>query len=125
MPEIERRALMKGAALSALAFTAGGAEVQVEGDDSPVVRVVATDVFPPAVPSGLQAVASGVGQAPFVDLIWAPDAEARDVRTELHDRRREFRARAFFSELGIRRVALMAIRVAEVHSRPRRMIELV
>ena len=54
----------------------GGAEFQVEGDDTPVVRVVATDVFPPAVPSGLQAVASGVGQAPFVDLIWAPDAEA-------------------------------------------------
>jgi hypothetical protein len=54
----------------------GGTEVQVEGDDTPVVRVVATDVFPPAVPSGLQAVASGVGQSPFVDLIWAPDAEA-------------------------------------------------
>ena len=54
----------------------GGAEVQVEGDDTPVVRVVATDVFPPGVPSGLQAVASGVGQPPFVDLIWAPDSEA-------------------------------------------------
>ena len=54
----------------------GGAESQVEGDDTPVVRVVATDVFPPGVPSGLQAVASGVGQPPFVDLIWAPDSEA-------------------------------------------------
>jgi hypothetical protein len=54
----------------------GGTEAQIEGDDTPVVRVVATDVFPPAVPSGVQAVASGVGQAPFVDLIWAPDAEA-------------------------------------------------
>jgi fibronectin type 3 domain-containing protein len=34
------------------------------------------DVFPPAVPSGLQAVASGVGQSPFIDLIWAPDTDA-------------------------------------------------
>ncbi len=47
-------------------------ELQVEGDDSPVVRLVAHDVFPPAVPTGLQAVASGEGQKPFVDLIWAP-----------------------------------------------------
>jgi hypothetical protein len=54
----------------------GAAELQVESDDTPVVKVVATDVFPPAVPSALQAVASGVGQPPFVDLIWAPDAEA-------------------------------------------------
>ncbi|MBZ5720596.1 MAG: hypothetical protein LAO03_09470 [Acidobacteriia bacterium] len=54
----------------------GGAELQVEGDDTPVVKVVAADVFPPVVPSGLQAVASGVGQSAFVDLIWAPDAEA-------------------------------------------------
>lgn len=47
-------------------------EVQVEGDDSPPLRVIAHDVFPPAVPKGLQAVASGEGQKPFVDLIWAP-----------------------------------------------------
>lgn len=47
-------------------------ELQVEGDDSPVVRVVAHDVFPPAVPTGLQAVGSGEGQKVFVDLIWAP-----------------------------------------------------
>jgi len=47
-------------------------QVQVEGDDSPEVKVFAHDVFPPAVPSGLQAVFSGPGQKPFVDLIWAP-----------------------------------------------------
>ena len=34
------------------------------------------DVFPPAVPTGLQAAFSGVGQAPFIDLVWAPDTEA-------------------------------------------------
>jgi hypothetical protein len=48
----------------------------VEGDDSPAVRVYAHDVFPPAVPAGLQAVASGVGQPPFIDLIWSPDNDA-------------------------------------------------
>ena len=47
-------------------------EVVVEGDDSPVVKVFAHDVFPPSVPSGLQAVFSGPGQASFIDLIWAP-----------------------------------------------------
>ena len=53
-----------------------GGEAQVEGDDSPQVRIVAHDVFPPAVPSGLQAVYSGEGQKPFVDLIWAPVTDA-------------------------------------------------
>src|SRR5277367_527951 len=51
-------------------------EIQVEGDDSSVVRVVAHDVFPPAVPSGLQAAYSGEGQKPFIDLIWAPVTNA-------------------------------------------------
>jgi hypothetical protein len=54
----------------------GKPELQVEGEDTPTVTVLAHDVFPPAVPSGLQAVFSGVGQAPFVDLVWAPDTEA-------------------------------------------------
>ena len=47
-------------------------EVQVEGDDTPPVRVVAHDVFPPSVPTGLQAAYSGEGQSPFIDLIWTP-----------------------------------------------------
>jgi hypothetical protein len=47
-------------------------EVQVEGDDTPPVRVIAHDVFPPSVPAGLQAAYSGEGQKPFIDLIWAP-----------------------------------------------------
>jgi hypothetical protein len=47
-------------------------EMRVEGDDTPVVRVFADDVFPPAVPAGLQAVFSGPGQQPFIDLVWAP-----------------------------------------------------
>ena len=51
---------------------------QVEGDDSSSVRVVAHDVFPPATPTGLQAVFSGPGQKPFIDLIWAGNSE-RDL----------------------------------------------
>jgi hypothetical protein len=54
----------------------GKPEFEVEGDDTPVVQVFAHDIFPPAVPTGLQAVFSGVGQAPFVDLVWSPDTEA-------------------------------------------------
>jgi hypothetical protein len=50
-------------------------ELQIEGDDTPDVKVFADDVFPPAVPSGLQAVYSGPGQPPFIDLIWAPDTD--------------------------------------------------
>jgi hypothetical protein len=48
---------------------------EVEGDNSAPVTVFANDVYPPAVPSGLQAVFSGVGQKPFVDLTWAPNTE--------------------------------------------------
>jgi hypothetical protein len=54
----------------------GKPEASVEGDDTPKVRVFAHDVFPPAVPSGLQAVFSGPGQQPFIDLIWAPVTDA-------------------------------------------------
>jgi hypothetical protein len=50
-------------------------EVQVDGDDTGVVRVFAHDVFPPSVPEGLQATFSGVGQQPFIDLLWAPDMD--------------------------------------------------
>ncbi len=51
-------------------------EVQIEGDDATPVQVFTRDVFPPGVPAGLQAVSSGLEQQPFVDLIWAPDADA-------------------------------------------------
>ncbi|MGA7513392.1 MAG: hypothetical protein WBW46_10905 [Candidatus Sulfotelmatobacter sp.] len=54
----------------------GKPEVSIEGDDTPEVKVFADDVFPPAVPSGLQAVFSGSGQQPFIDLIWAPVPDA-------------------------------------------------
>lgn len=50
-------------------------EATVEGDDSAEVEVFAHDVFPPAVPTGLQAVFSNAAQ-PGVDLVWSPDADA-------------------------------------------------
>jgi hypothetical protein len=52
-----------------------GIDQQVEGEDTVSVRVFAHDVFPPATPSGLQAVFSGPGQKPFIDLVWAPNTE--------------------------------------------------
>lgn len=52
------------------------AVLEVEGDDTPQIKVFAHDVFPPAVPAGLQAVYSGEGQKPFIDLIWAPVTDA-------------------------------------------------
>ncbi len=51
-----------------------GDAIEVEGDDASV-NVDVHDVFPPAVPTGLQAVFSGVGQKPFMDLTWAPNLE--------------------------------------------------
>jgi hypothetical protein len=54
----------------------GKPDVEFESADTPAIKVFAHDVFPPAVPTGLQAVFSGVGQQPFIDLIWAPDTDA-------------------------------------------------
>jgi hypothetical protein len=51
-------------------------DAQVEGDDTPEVSVFAHDIFPPASPSGLQAVFSGENQQPFIDLIWNPNTES-------------------------------------------------
>ncbi len=68
--EWEKTYLYRIAVVTVVPQTKG--ELQVEGNDSSSVRVVAHDVFPPAVPTGLQAVASGEGQKLFVDLIWAP-----------------------------------------------------
>jgi len=47
-----------------------------EGDDSPAQKVFTKDIYPPAIPTGLQAVFSGPGQPPFIDLLWAPDSDA-------------------------------------------------
>jgi hypothetical protein len=64
------------AAVVTVVSEAAGPALEIEGDDTPDVLVFAHDIFPPAVPAGLQAVSSGVGQQPFVDLIWSPDSDA-------------------------------------------------
>jgi len=64
------------ATVVALIHEEGKPDAQFEGDDTPEEKVFAHDVFPPAVPTGLQAVFSGPGQQPFIDLIWAPDTDA-------------------------------------------------
>ncbi len=74
--EWERTYDYKVAALTILPPATGRAQTEVEGDDSPVVHVTAHDVFPPVRPGGLQAVFSGVGQKPFIDLSWDPNSES-------------------------------------------------
>lgn len=49
---------------------------EVEGDDSNVATITTKDVFPPAVPTGLQAVFSQVGPKSFIDLTWNPNTDA-------------------------------------------------
>ena len=53
-----------------------GVNMSVEGEDSEPVAVFTRDIYPPAEPSGLQAVFSSVGQKPFVDLSWTPNMES-------------------------------------------------
>ena len=40
------------------------------------MKIFAHDVFPPATPSGLQAVFSDGSPHPFIDLVWSPDLDA-------------------------------------------------
>jgi hypothetical protein len=73
--EWESTYFYRGAVVSVMEAT-GKAAIDVEGDDTPEIKVFAHDVFPPGVPSGLQAVFSGPGQEVFIDLIWAPVSDA-------------------------------------------------
>ncbi len=49
---------------------------EVEGEDSTPIEVFAPDIFPPAVPSGLEAVFTNAGNQSFMDLIWTPHTDA-------------------------------------------------
>lgn len=49
--------------------------IEVEGDDSPGVEILAHDAFPPAVPQNVQAVFAGAAQN-FIDLTWTPVTDA-------------------------------------------------
>ena len=58
--------------------TAEGKQIELDGELSGPIRIAAEDIFPPSVPEGLAAVATGAtGGAPAsIDLSWQPDAEA-------------------------------------------------
>jgi hypothetical protein len=49
--------------------------IEINGEDSPALKVFAHDVFPPERPKSVEAVFSGVGQQPFIDVTWAPNTE--------------------------------------------------
>jgi hypothetical protein len=54
----------------------GSRKGEIEGDDSPVATIFAHDSFPPAAPSGVQAVYTAVsGQPSFIDITWTPNTE--------------------------------------------------
>ena len=48
----------------------------IEGDDSTIAEILAHDSFPPAAPTGLQAVFSAMPQNSFIDLTWTANTEA-------------------------------------------------
>jgi hypothetical protein len=73
--EWEKTYFYRGTGVSVVK-AAGKTAVEVEGDDTPEVEVFAHDIFPPAVPTGLQAVFSGPGPQAFIDLIWSPVTDA-------------------------------------------------
>jgi fibronectin type 3 domain-containing protein len=49
---------------------------EILGDDSAPITVAVRDVFPPAAPTGLQAVFSGDPRRLFIDLAWTPNNES-------------------------------------------------
>jgi hypothetical protein len=61
-----------------LRVTVDGKTLELAGELSPSVRVETNDVFPPAIPTGLAAVASlgENGGETAIDLSWLPDTEA-------------------------------------------------
>ncbi len=59
-------------------FALGGQEYEVRGDQSEPQTIGFRDVFPPAAPSGLQAVYAGVPGQDAIDLSWNPEQE-RDL----------------------------------------------
>ena len=55
-------------------LAAGGQPVEVQGSPSTAIVVTTTDVFPPAVPQGLVAVADAAAGA--IDLSWSPNTDS-------------------------------------------------
>ncbi len=53
----------------------GNRKGEIEGDDSPTVDVLAHDSFPPANPTGVEAVFSAAAPNSFIDLTWSANTE--------------------------------------------------
>jgi predicted RecA/RadA family phage recombinase len=53
----------------------GNRKGEIEGEDSPIVDVLAHDSFPPANPSGVQAVFSAAAPNSFIDITWTANTE--------------------------------------------------
>lgn len=53
----------------------GSRKGEVEGDDSPTASVFAHDSFPPATPTGAQAVYSALPERAFIDITWTPNID--------------------------------------------------
>jgi hypothetical protein len=56
-------------------WSRGAQKGEVEGEDSPTATILAHDTFPPAAPTGLQAVFSGLLEHPGIDLTWTPNTD--------------------------------------------------
>ncbi len=71
-------------------ITVDGETLELDGVVSSPIRVDAVDVFPPAVPTGLAAVATGAdaanGTPASIDLSWQPDADADLAGYEVYRR---------------------------------------
>jgi len=74
--EWEKTYEYKIAPVTEISAAAGRQPSEIEGDDSSIVSITVHDIFPPARPTGLQAVYSGTGREPFIDLTWAPNMES-------------------------------------------------
>jgi hypothetical protein len=77
----------------------GGTPVEVEGDDSSTVEILAHDSFPPAAPTGVQAVASSGGGQSFIDLTWTLNGEADLAGYNLYRREGDAQPQKINSEL--------------------------
>src|SRR5439155_18808478 len=64
------------AGLTRVIASDGKTLAEFEGQDSPAAIVAAHDIFPPPVPTGLQAVYSSLESRRFIDLTWSPQIES-------------------------------------------------
>jgi len=92
-------------------------EVVFDAASSVPLEVITHDVFPPAVPTGVQAVFSGpfAGQQPSIDLTWNPDSD-RDLAGYFVYRRRQDEPPSAAIKLNAQPVAAPSYRDAAIQS---------